>query len=108
MAGALARSIGPPQTVILIGSLLIGTALWFASRLPQLRRAIQLSGRGVELLPATLLTVVKEAGTGCPRSKGVPATVREIHPMDGTRRFRSCKTPRTALDRTDGLQESDG
>jgi MFS family permease len=52
LAGSLAHAIGAPRTVIVSGSVVLMGAVWFATRLPALRRTIRPIYQEMGILPA--------------------------------------------------------
>jgi MFS family permease len=51
LAGTLAHAIGAPRTVMLSGACCIAGAIWFATRLPQIRKLIRPIYRDLGILP---------------------------------------------------------
>jgi len=51
LAGTLAHAIGAPRTVMLSGACCIAGAIWFATRLPQIRQLIRPIYRDLGILP---------------------------------------------------------
>jgi MFS family permease len=51
LAGTLAHAMGAPRTVILSGACCIASAIWFATRLPQIRKLIRPIYRDLGILP---------------------------------------------------------
>lgn len=51
LAGGLATKIGAPRTVMLTGTICIAGAAWFATRLPEIRKAIRPIYAGLGILP---------------------------------------------------------
>ena len=51
LAGTLAHAIGAPRTVMLSGACCIAGAIWFAGRLPQIRKLIRPIYRDLGILP---------------------------------------------------------
>lgn len=61
MAGALAQAIGAPWTVVLSGAACIVGALWFWSRMPQLRRSMRPIYEQLGIIPPKYIPQVNEA-----------------------------------------------
>jgi MFS family permease len=51
LAGTLAHAMGAPRTVMLSGACCIASAIWFATRLPQIRKLIRPIYRDLGILP---------------------------------------------------------
>ena len=64
LAGTLARGIGAPATVTLIGSAVMAGAIWFTTRLSAVRREIRSIYEKTGLLPAEVPAVLEDAGVG--------------------------------------------
>ena len=62
MAGSLARAIGAPHTMMLIGAALTLAALWFAASLPALQREIKPIYEKMGIVPADLPPALEEVG----------------------------------------------
>jgi MFS family permease len=52
LAGTMAHKVGAPWTVIVNGAVVVLGAAWFATRLPEVRRAIRPVYREMGILPA--------------------------------------------------------
>jgi MFS family permease len=61
LAGSLAHKLGAPHTVIITGSVVIVGAIWFATRLPAIRRQIRPIYQAMGILPPSLEPVVENA-----------------------------------------------
>jgi MFS family permease len=59
LAGALAHKFGAPHTVILTGSVVILGGIWFATRLPAIRREIRPIYQAMGILPSSLEPAVE-------------------------------------------------
>ena len=62
LAGAMAHAVGAPRTVILNGAVVILGAMWFATRLPAVRRGIRPIYRELGILPADVITGMESGG----------------------------------------------
>jgi MFS family permease len=61
LAGFLAHKFGAPHTVMITGSVVILGAIWFATRLPAIRREIRPIYQAMGILPPSLEPVVENA-----------------------------------------------
>jgi MFS family permease len=61
LAGFLAHKLGAPRTVMITGSVVILGAIWFATRLPAIRRQIRPIYQAMGILPPSLEPVVENA-----------------------------------------------
>ena len=62
LAGAMARAIGAPLTVIVNGSMVIASAIWFATRMQGVRREIKPIYQELGIMPPTEIVAVEEGG----------------------------------------------
>jgi MFS-type transporter involved in bile tolerance (Atg22 family) len=61
LAGFLAHKLGAPRTVMITGSVVILGAIWFATRLPGIRREIRPIYQAMGILPPSLEPVIENA-----------------------------------------------
>jgi MFS family permease len=61
LAGGLAHKLGAPHTVMITGTVVILGAIWFATRLPKIRKQIRPIYEAMGILPAALEPAVENA-----------------------------------------------